>query len=166
MYLARRELFALLAVAGLGALAAASLAAKVFAPAAALVIAQPEITVSVAGEVSSPGSYRLPFGARVADLVAMAGGLTAAAAAELVALADPLTDGEALVVAGAAGPGGAERISLNRASSADLLRLPGVGPVLAERIVAHRPYSRIDDLLRVPGIGPRTLERLKPLVTM
>ncbi len=57
------------------------------------------------------------------------------------------------------------RVSLNRASLAELESLPGVGPTLARRIVDHRPYLRIDDLARVPGVGPRLLETLRPLVT-
>ncbi len=57
------------------------------------------------------------------------------------------------------------RVSLNRASLAELEALPGVGPELARRIVEHRPYLRVEDLLRVPGIGPKTLSRLRPLVT-
>jgi len=57
------------------------------------------------------------------------------------------------------------RVSLNRASRAELEALPGVGPALAERIIAHRPYLRIDDLLQVPGIGPRLFARIAPLVT-
>ncbi len=56
------------------------------------------------------------------------------------------------------------RVSLNRASLAELEALPGIGPTLARRIVAHRPYLRLEDLLRVPGIGPKTLERIRPYV--
>ena len=56
------------------------------------------------------------------------------------------------------------RVSLNRASLSELEALPGVGPELARRIIAHRPYLRVEDLLRVPGIGPQTLKRLRPYV--
>jgi competence ComEA-like helix-hairpin-helix protein len=60
-------------------------------------------------------------------------------------------------------------LDLNRATAAALDALPGIGPVLAGRIVAHRerlgPYRRPEDLLEVPGIGPRLLERLRPLVS-
>jgi competence protein ComEA len=56
------------------------------------------------------------------------------------------------------------RVSLNRATQAELESLPGVGPRLAERIIAGRPYRNLRDLDQVRGIGERTLERLAPLV--
>jgi competence protein ComEA len=62
----------------------------------------------------------------------------------------------------------AYRIDLNQASRAELLQLPGVGPVLAERIEDHRrqhgPFSSIEELRRVPGFGPAKLEQLRPWV--
>lgn len=57
-------------------------------------------------------------------------------------------------------------IDINRATSAQLESLPGIGPKLAERIVAGRPYRTIDDLGKVSGIGPKTLERLRPLIRL
>lgn len=61
-------------------------------------------------------------------------------------------------------------LDLNTAGEPELDALPGIGPVLAGRIVAHRrehgPYRSPDDLLAVPGIGPRLLERLLPHVTV
>jgi len=57
-------------------------------------------------------------------------------------------------------------LDLDSASAADFDRLPGIGPVLAARIVEHRrthgPFRHVDELLSVPGIGPRLLERLRP----
>jgi len=59
-------------------------------------------------------------------------------------------------------------LDLNRSSAEDLAALPGIGPALAERILASRttdgPFCRTGDLLRVQGIGPRTLERLGPFL--
>jgi competence protein ComEA len=61
-----------------------------------------------------------------------------------------------------------ERIDLNRAQPGDLELLPGLGPKLARRIVAHRQahgaFRSSDELLQIHGIGPRTLQRLKPLI--
>lgn len=59
---------------------------------------------------------------------------------------------------------GTTAIDLNRATLAELKKLPGVGKVIAERIVAHRPYQNVEALDRVPGIGAATMERLRPLV--
>jgi len=143
------------------------MAPRLLARHAPLVVLQPPITVSIRGEVARPGVYSLEFGARVADLIEAAGGALPSAATVLLDLADPLTDGEALYVPGlAAADGRPGRVSINSAPPGSLDTLPGIGPVMAARIVAHRPYASLDDLLRVPGIGPSTLERLRPLVTL
>jgi competence protein ComEA len=59
-------------------------------------------------------------------------------------------------------------LSLNQASSKDLESLPGVGPVLAERIVSFRDdngrFESVEDLLEVPGIGEAKLEAIRDLV--
>ena len=60
-------------------------------------------------------------------------------------------------------------LDLNRASLADLTRLPGVGPVLARRILETRDaagrFISVDDLTTVRGLGRVKLERLRPLVS-
>jgi competence protein ComEA len=60
------------------------------------------------------------------------------------------------------------RIDLNHAERAELLQLPGVGPVLVERIEEHRRqhgnFRSVDDLMQVQGIGPATLARVRPWV--
>lgn len=57
-----------------------------------------------------------------------------------------------------------ETLDLNSASREELQRLPRIGPALAERIAAGRPYRSVDELARVSGIGPTTLEQLRPYV--
>ena len=50
---------------------------------------------------------------------------------------------------------------IHEASAEELQTLPGIGPKLAERIVANRPYRKVDDLLKVRGIGTNNLERFR-----
>lgn len=63
----------------------------------------------------------------------------------------------------------ARQVDVNTADGAELERLPGVGPTLAARIIAHRtqhgPFRDAEELLRVPGIGPKTYDALKEHVT-
>jgi len=62
------------------------------------------------------------------------------------------------------------KVNLNRASADELQTLPGVGPVLAQRMVdwrkAHGRYRTVDDLQEIKGIGKKRLEQLRPLVTV
>lgn len=141
--------------------------------------AQPAtVTVHVTGPVAHPGIVTLPAGARVGDAVQAAGGLAFGADPGAVNLARPLADGEQLDLAapaatGASGeaPGAAdEKVDLNLASARELDELPGVGPVLAERIIAYRaqngPFASVEQLLEVPGIGQARLADLSPRVTV
>ena len=70
----------------------------------------------------------------------------------------------------AATPSGTTSVDLNRATAADLDALPGVGPVLAGRIIAQRerqgPFREVEELLAVRGIGPRLFARLRPRITV
>ncbi|MCX8024003.1 MAG: helix-hairpin-helix domain-containing protein [Thermanaerothrix sp.] len=59
-----------------------------------------------------------------------------------------------------------EPVDLNRAPLDALVRLPGIGPALAQRIIEARPFLTPDDLVRVSGIGPVLLERLRPYLTV
>ncbi|MER3417248.1 MAG: hypothetical protein C4297_13720 [Gemmataceae bacterium] len=61
------------------------------------------------------------------------------------------------------------RLDVNLAGVEELVQVPGIGPVLAHRIVEERerngPYRSVDDLTRVRGIKGKTLEKLRPYVT-
>jgi len=131
------------------------------------------VTVHVSGMVVSPGVVDVPVDAIVADAVEAAGGLLAGALVEQINLAAPIVPGEQIVVPGATGGtvgGGGDVgvLSINQASMTDLESLPGVGPVLAERIVSHREangrFEAVEDLLEVPGIGEAKLEAIRDLV--
>ena len=59
----------------------------------------------------------------------------------------------------------ARGVNINSATQERLESVPGIGPALASRIIAGRPYQSVDDLLRVSGIGERTLESMRPFLT-
>jgi len=123
-----------------------------------------DVVVHVAGRVKEPGLIRLPSGSRVADAIDAAGGAVKERDLDSVNLARVLVDGEQIQVGGAAesGDGG---ININSASASELEDLPGVGPVLAQRIVEWRttngPFASIDDLGQVSGIGAAVLEQVR-----
>lgn len=136
------------------------------------------LEVHVAGWVVSPGVVTVADGAIVADAIDAAGGLRLGARADLINLAARLATGDQIVVPGPE-EGGEQRaaggsapgdglISLNQGTAAEFETLPGVGPVLAERIVSHREarggFDRIEDLLEVPGIGEAKLASMRDLV--
>lgn len=61
-------------------------------------------------------------------------------------------------------------ININEASAAALEELPGIGPVMAQRIFEYRSasggFSSLDELLNVKGIGEKTLEKMRPLICL
>ncbi len=140
----------------------------------------------VVGQVRSPGVVSLNAGARVVDAIEAAGGATSRADLTAVNLARKLTDGEQIMVprpgqaVPPASPGGAETpgaethwgaaVNLNTATQAQLDELPGVGPVIAGRIVEWRQqngqFTSVDQLGEVSGIGDATLAKLRSLVTV
>jgi competence ComEA-like helix-hairpin-helix protein len=58
----------------------------------------------------------------------------------------------------------AKQVDLNNATVEELQSLPGIGPVLAQRIIERRPFKTAEELDDVPGVGPVTMERLRPLI--
>jgi competence protein ComEA len=141
------------------------------------------VVVSVVGQVVAPGLVTLPAGSRVADALLAVGGLLPEADPGSVNGAALLTDGEQIAVGvpGAAAPpgvaggtgGGAANgglLDLNTATVGDLDALPGIGPVLAQRIVDHRSargaFTSVEQLDDVPGIGPAIYAELSGQVTV
>lgn len=131
-----------------------------------------DVVVDVAGDVANPGLFTLPAGSRIADAITAAGGATGKSTG--VNLARVLVDGEQVVVgkaavAAAVASGGPSKVSINASDLAALDDLPGIGPVLAQRIIdwrtAHGPFATVAALGDVPGIGPSVLAKLTPLVT-
>jgi competence protein ComEA len=137
------------------------------------------ILVDVAGWVRRPGVYEFHDGDRVIDAIEAAGGARRGAALDALNLAAPLADGTQILVPRrqASGPVGSvgsgatpSKVNINAASAAELETLPGVGEVIAQRIVDYRtangPFGSVDDLLDVSGIGEVTLENIRDLVTV
>jgi competence protein ComEA len=144
-----------------------------------------EIVVHVVGAVRRPGLVRLAEGARVQDALDAAGGLTRAARPGRLNLAQPLSDGQQVVIGTAGdsdsqvrdgsapagsptGSSAAATVDLNRATAAELEQLPGVGPVTAAAILAwrsqHGRFSAVSELQQVDGIGPKTYAQIAPHV--
>ncbi|WP_324604996.1 helix-hairpin-helix domain-containing protein [Streptomyces griseus] len=144
-----------------------------------------EVVVDVGGKVRSPGVLTLPAGSRVVDALRAAGG--ARPGADLTGLnrARVLFDGEQVLVGvpgspvappaqpgvgagAAAGENGGAPLSLNAATAEQFDGLPGVGPVLARRLVEHRAehggFRAVEELREVDGIGERRFADLRPLV--
>src|SRR5665647_1676689 len=159
--------------------------------AAGLPTAASVLLVHVVGQVRRPGVVRLPPGSRVLDAVRAAGGATSSADLNHLNLARPVADGEQIVVpkpgetivqggvpgAGGAGTGSSSGvgsvgglIDLNTADAAALDSLPGVGPILAQRILdwraQHGRFTSVDELGEVSGIGDKILAQLRPKVTV
>ncbi len=73
------------------------------------------------------------------------------------------------------GPGAADasvkappqvKVDLNQATLQEMERLPGITPVLAERIVKHRPYRKLDDLVTRKVLGKKEFARIREFVVV
>ncbi len=150
--------------------------------------------VQIAGEVIRPGVYQVEEGTRLYQLVEMAGGSTSSADLSGLNLAAPVLDGQRINIPALSAGGShaftsnfssfydnpanvsseetsntVSRININTATLEDLKKLPGIGDVIAQRIIeyrqAHGPFSSADDLLGVKGIGTKKLENIRDLIS-
>lgn len=149
---------------------------------------QPPVVVDVAGAVLHPGVYPLPPGSRVQDAVAAAGGATAEANLRSISLARLLQDGEKLIVPAQGEPvpsasapllleklsgsvplDGAQ-VNINTATWEELQVLPGIGPKMADAILAYRdangPFPTIESIVEVKGIGEGILAKIRHLIVV
>ena len=143
------------------------------------------LIVDVSGRVRKPGVYSLDKGSRAIDALNLAGGALPGVNLGDINLAHILFDGEQIIVgaprvtysSGSSGsrsapkakaPTASSPLSLNSATLAQLDTLPGIGPVMANRIFAYRklngPFTLIDDLKKVSGIGDATFAEISKLV--
>lgn len=145
--------------------------------------------VYVTGAVARPGLYRVAAAGRVADAVRLAGGLLASADPVAVNLAAHVRDGDEIAVnvrgASAAPPSRARKpaartraakavpatpVDVNSADAQTLATVPGVGAVIARRIIEVRendgPYTSLDQLLDVAGMTLARLDRASPYLTI
>lgn len=144
-----------------------------------------EVVVYVSGGVNKPGVYKLIQGSRVVDAVTLAGGFAPGADAAKINLALLTKDEMHINVPYAAVPAATtanstsnpshsgsqdDKISINMGSKADLDKLPGIGPSLAERIIEYRTnngqFKDISELKKVPGIGESKYNQFKNKISL
>lgn len=153
----------------------------------AIQIEVPPLIIHIAGAVKNPGVYQLESTDRIVDAVKIAGGATEEANLDLINLAALLKDGQKInipyktysetgeeintntynYVASAYSSSGSTsaKININTANANMLQNLPGIGPVLSERIIEYRNqnglFGVIDDIMDVSGIAEKKYEGIK-----
>lgn len=141
------------------------------------------IMVHISGAVHNPGVIELELGKRLIDAVQICGGLKDDADIDRINLARKLADEEKVYIPkigeeiseelSFVSEGSREKdsgkININTCSKAELLSLPGIGDVLADRIIEYReknPFKRIEDIKNVSGIGDKKFESIEDLITV
>jgi competence protein ComEA len=159
------------------------------APATPTPTPTPTIRIHVVGGVKSPGVVSVPEGARVEDAIEAAGGFAAGADPGELNLAAVAADGSQIIVGtkddprgevrlpsggGSSGEAsansGGQKVSLNTATAEQLQAVPGIGPVMAQRIVdwraQHQRFNSVEELQEVQGIGAKTFENIAEYVQL
>ena len=140
-----------------------------------------EVVVEVVGKVQRPSVVTLPAGSRVQDALEAVGGARPGVDTSDQNLARVLADGEQIRIgldpaptqSTPQGPASGQTggvVDLNTASLEALQTIPGVGPVIAARIVTYREqnggFHAVEELLKVSGIGEVTFAQMQPMVTV
>src|SRR3972149_6243277 len=135
-----------------------------------------EIVVHVDGAVTRPGVYQVKTDSRVNDAISAAGGLSGNADQSKINLAAKITDGQKIYVfaqgentgttsiKGITSITGSDLININTASESELDKLPGIGPVTAQKIITSRPYSSLEELLTKKAVSSSVYEKIKGLI--
>jgi len=151
----------------------------------------PSVIIHIAGAVKTPGVYQLKSTSRIVDAVKIAGGENEEANLDLINLAALLKDGQKIIVPYKTYSETGEKINANTYNNATsiyssssasisakinintdnaniLQTLPGIGPVLSERIIEYRNqnglFGVIDDIKNVSGIAEKKFEGIKELI--
>jgi competence protein ComEA len=135
-----------------------------------------KLVIDVAGAVNKPGVYEFAEGSRIKDAITVAGGLSEDADRTRIAqelnLALSLQDGikvyiprvgETQAISSSNRSG---KININTAAESELDTLSGVGPKTVEKIIAGRPYTKLEELVSKKVIGQATFEKIQESITV
>lgn len=151
--------------------------------------------VHLCGAVKSPGVYKAEVGARLIDLIVLAGGLTKEAAGDYINQAETVTDGQRIyiptltetqalttkefmsgVTTSSQSAGSdkqakdAQLLNINTATAEQLMELPGIGQSKADSIIEYRntqgEFTTIDDLMNIPGIKEGVFHRISTYISV
>ena len=129
-----------------------------------------QIVVDIKGEVKVPGIYSLDSNSRIIDAINIAGGLTYMADTEKINLAIKLEDGMIINVFKKENLESIEKISINKASINELMKLEGIGEAKARSIIAYRNnngyFMSLEDLCKVNGITKDIYSKNKEFICL
>ncbi|MEA3485794.1 MAG: ComEA family DNA-binding protein [Candidatus Aerophobetes bacterium] len=124
---------------------------------------QKSVKVKIIGAVRRPGWYTLPEKSLLIEGIKKAGGVSPQADLNGLKLSSFLKNEERVYIP-------PQKIDINRASLPQLTHLPGIGPVLAQRIIDYRrekgKFRTLLELQDVPGIGEKKLQQIKDKITI
>jgi len=140
-----------------------------------------KLKIHVIGEVVNSGMYEVEEGARIDDIIKIAGGTTENVDLNKVNLAYEVSDGEKIYIPSIfdeemeynvsnGNTNSSGKININKANAEELEKITGIGEALAKRIIDYREengkFSSIEDLKNVSGIGDKKFESIREQVVV
>lgn len=134
------------------------------------------IVIDISGEIKNPGIYKMKGRVRLYEIIDKAGGLKEEANINSINQARYVKDGEKIIIPSSRSSQSMDKgsisnennlVNINTASKEELLKLPGIGEVTAEKIINYRDnnnFTKIEDLKNINGIGMATYNKLKDLI--